>query len=829
MRLRTKFVASLLPLVLLPCFALAWFAYNYVEKNAILDREDYVNAYLKQSAISAEHRINMAKANIQYLSESPILVDFLTVNERYRSRTLHPILMKRLVQFRHNYPQYNEIRIVGRSGLIEACLAAFEHCASLRPGTLDNLKSLPLNQSEKQYTFIVDAEESDKKYMLVSTPLWLSNPVRDPLLERRQFEGHLLLTMSLDYVFESLADYKPRGESFLLLLNRENQVLKTKALPKLLGNGFTSSQLSDFSAGTDLGATFRNASIAGLNYFVRSVTIGNDMRLISATPKSEVTQSVQQMGIPIIVLISVVLGGTFLLIFWQVSQLIITPVKKLTASVKEVESDKTLSLSPLTSNNEIGELSRAFHRMAKSMLESQSKIQKLAYFDGLTGLPSRTSLNEQLQNYIEDSKSNNRLLAVYFIDVDNFKRINDCFGHEQGDFILKQVAQRLSHTMRLRRIKSVEEEDPTIEDSLFRLSGDEFVMVCTNLSEGEQIELINHRIIDAFKPPFNLANHEIYVCVSLGVAIYPDDGVTPQELLKHSDLAMYSAKAKGKNAFSYFHAEMIGDLNKRFTMEQDIRRALSKDEFSVYYQPKFKLPERNIVGFEALIRWHHPKQGLVLPDAFIPIAEESELICQLGELTLNSVCKQLATWRAAGITGIPISVNVSLAQLVFGRAISADKLIELLNEYGLDPHLVEIEITESTFLQDEKSTIDFLRELRNHKISVALDDFGTGYSSLSYLCNLPINILKIDRLFLQNINDSKRSYDILKSILSMANALSLETVVEGLESASQLELVEKMGCTLAQGFHLCPPISSDKATDVLKRFANEGDTSLYTG
>lgn len=445
--------------------------------------------------------------------------------------------------------------------------------------------------------------------------------------------------------------------------------------------------------------------------------------------------------------------------------------------------------------------------------KQEEKIRHLAYFDELTGLPNRRLLKDRLSMAISGAHRNEHQLAVMFIDLDQFKNINDNFGHDVGDQVLQELAQRLEYITRE-------------EDTLARLGGDEFVILMPSINSYEDVISLGNRINQVLKDPFLLSDdHNKQITVSIGASVYPDDGATVEDLLKHADTAMYSVKANGRNGLQLFSQEMAQRSMQHFTMEANLRNAIERNELSLHYQPKVDVITGEVMGVEALLRWHQPQLGSVSPAKFIPLAEETGLIEHIDRWVIDCACHQLQYWLSQGLMPVPVAINVSPISL---RQRNLVHIIQsALQQHQIPPSLLQIEITESAFIDDMDSVISQLNAIKALGIAIALDDFGTGYSSLSYLAKLPLDELKIDASFIQNVPTCETSDTLIRAITGIAKNLNLSVVVEGVETQEQLSYVEELVCDLVQGYltgrpaapavietHFCLQSTDEQFTDI---------------
>ncbi|MEI8604527.1 EAL domain-containing protein [Pseudoalteromonas sp. B160] len=422
---------------------------------------------------------------------------------------------------------------------------------------------------------------------------------------------------------------------------------------------------------------------------------------------------------------------------------------------------------------------------------AEDKIVQLAYFDELTGLPNRRLFNDRLTMALAAAHRNNDMLAVMFIDLDRFKEINDSLGHSAGDELLKMVAIRLQNVL-------------CEGDTLARLGGDEFVVLC-EIDDISAVISLADQILNNLNTPFQLEGLEVGATASIGAAVYPDDGLDSETLLKHADIAMYRSKEVGRNSFQLFKPSMNARSLERFAMMSRFQYALENDEFELYFQPKQCLRSKAIKGVEALLRWQDPALGIISPAQFIPLAEELGLIVKLDLWVLNNAGMQLALWQQQGITAGRLAINISACHLSQGSLSSSVE--KMLQRYNLSGNCLEIELTESSFISSFSQAKRELWQLKKMGVQIALDDFGTGYSALSYLTKLPIDTLKIDASFIAKVPDEYGNSEIVAAIVAMANSLNLKVIAEGVEKLAQYSYLLELGCDVIQGYYYCRPLT----------------------
>ena len=480
---------------------------------------------------------------------------------------------------------------------------------------------------------------------------------------------------------------------------------------------------------------------------------------------------------------------------WRMARSITLPISLLDAAADKL-ADGQLASVPVNSQDELGRLASTFNRMASDIVDREQRITHLAFNDLLTGLPNRANFTQHLEHQLRMVERRGGHVALLCMDLDNFKAINDTLGHPTGDELLRRIALRLGEELG--------------DAFVARLGGDEFVLVKPFDGEAGTIDELARRALAAVEVPIQINEHALDGKASIGIAIAPADGTNNNSLLRSAELALYKAKEAGRGTYRFFEEPMNAIAQSRRAIEVDLRHALGKGELELHYQPLFHLAADRIGGFEALLRWNHPIRGAISPTEFIPIAEETGLIVQIGTWVMQEACRQAAQWPEH----VRVAVNVSSIQ--FQRPGLSHVVLQALQNSGLQPERLEIEITESIFLERSDSTLQLLHTLRGLGVRVALDDFGTGYSSLSYLQSFPFDKIKIDRSFVVALQTRPGAAAIVKAIIDLADALGMETTAEGVEEPGQLATLQKQGATSIQGFLFSRPLPAPEATRLLK-------------
>ena len=457
---------------------------------------------------------------------------------------------------------------------------------------------------------------------------------------------------------------------------------------------------------------------------------------------------------------------------------------------------------PKVIGNELKSIARSFgDRIAVALSNAawEEKLFQQAHFDGLTGLPNRLVLNERLQQEIARADRDSKQLAVFFLDLDRFKNVNDSLGHSAGDELLVKVAKHLSNSIRT-------------TDLVVRMSGDEFVVLITDIDNPDLINMIANKVLKAVDTTSIVAGQSVKSTASMGIAMYPADAVTPEDLLKYADSAMYYAKNDGRANFRFYSADMTEKALENIKLEHDLREAISKGEIVVYYQPKFD-SDKNIIGAEALIRWKHSELGMISPAKFIPIAEQSMLIVEIGRWVLEQTCELIKSFTNLGIEPVPISVNISGVE--FDRPDIVTNVAEILKRTRVNPDFIELELTENVAIGNREACIERMHQLKALGLRLAMDDFGTGFSSLSYLQDLPLDVLKIDQHFIRELETGINSQAIVRAILALADGLHMQVIAEGVETESQLTFLQDHQCKFFQGFLFSRPIPAAELVKLL--------------
>lgn len=627
------------------------------------------------------------------------------------------------------------------------------------------------------------------------------------------------------------------------------QMIAQNIAPALLFNDYRSAQelITSLRSSEDLGySVVYNQRGIPIAHFQRAGYSGHIARLPARMPTSGFSENALDIYIPVLAekeylgivqthfdlsnskrhlqmsAIIIALSGFLAMALsgWVLKRLhhrITQPLSDLTKLIEKISSSGDYKKrASITTKDEIGTLTARFNNMLEQIENRETALSKevvdrrkaeetlkiIAHFDSLTQLPNRHFFNYQLTNMVSDAKFMNSSCGVLFIDLDNFKYVNDNFGHPAGDTLLASVAERLKSSLRN-------------EDVICRIGGDEFAVLVKSLQHKAHAEKVASKILQELVDPFQIEQHEIFISASIGIAIYPDHAEDADTLVRYADAAMYQVKQNGKSDHQFWHADLSAKSANRIDLEAQLRRALERNELRLHYQPIVDLAAQRIAGFEALIRWQHPDKGMVPPSDFIPIAEETSLILPISDWVLCTAAQQSAEWNAR-FGDIFIAVNLSGRQ--FHNPQLDRDILALVDRFGLQRHQLELELTEGILIEQTIANTGVLERLSEAGMKLSMDDFGTGYSSLSYLKRFPLTKLKIDRSFVSNLPDDKDDFAIVLAIVNMASALNLKTVAEGVETLSQAAILREIGCDFGQGYLFSKPVDALRAADLMEKY-----------
>lgn len=816
MRLHTKVLLVVVPLAVIPLLILGWLAYDQLRSSAIDRSSSQMATLMDQMTRNFQMHQDVASANVQLFADASLVRAYaLTKDEEDRYVLMLPSLLKLFSSYLRAYPDYSEIRFLLKDGYEDArsTLTPIPNISEYE-GDTAFFKALS-NFTGETLAYVSTPPGNEKVALQVARPIKLLDlTTQDPLNGIPTLRGYLVVTLQLDFMVEQMMASRIGKNGHTLIVNNEGKILFHQD-PSQVGQ-YISAVLLEKAFATAQNKQLVPALYLELNSLLSARRLHDGLLLIGMLPEKELLQESQRLG----TLVAWIVLGTLVLIIITlliaIRFLMVKPLKQLRRAVSEIGYGNLNPKISLSSNDELGQLMLSFQKMAGSLEKSRLKIEHLAYHDSLTGLPNRFQAHEALRQMISLARRENAKMAVLFLDLDNFKRINDTLGHQVGDQLLKKMAARLSSVLR--------EEDfihRNNSDLLARLGGDEFVILLANIENSLDAARVSSRILSMMKEPFHLDDKEIYSSSSIGISLFPDDGTEVDDLIKRADAAMYQAKEQGRNNFQFYSASYNLAAFEHISLEGRLRRALRNSELELYYQPLVQTKTGKVVGLEALLRWNDPTEGLIAPDRFIPIAEDSGLILPIGEWVLREAGRQLSAWHTAHITDASVSVNVSTIQLQ--RQNLEAIVTQVLRDNSLQPHHLELEITETALMKIKPEVIKSLDSMRQRGVTISLDDFGTGYSSLSVLQELPISKLKIDKSFVQDMLIEPKDAAIVSAVIFIAKSLGLHSTAEGVETPEQAARLAQEGCDQLQGYLLCRPLPVAEMTQFLKN-QNSTDT-----
>lgn len=555
---------------------------------------------------------------------------------------------------------------------------------------------------------------------------------------------------------------------------------------------------------TRLGTVHIGISLHGIREDITNMRAELDQIEVNAIQRNLVTLAATTLAL-------IIFGGLLALF---ASRGLIQPIRKLAKYATQVGHGNYAPEIDIRRDDEIGELAAAFREMSENLDRTANEIQTLSYRDKLTGLPNRAKFRAYLEHTLVRANQENRRVAVLFIDVDNFKRINETLGHQAGEELLRALAARLTDCVRDADFVSAA-SGFNVAVQVARVGGDEFTIVLPAIRDPMNAAVVASRIQKATRKPFTVSDQAVYITASIGITVYPTDGPDADTLLRNADLALYHVKERGRDGYQFFADSMNSVAVEKLRIENDLRQALENDELEIYYQPLIDARDNTVISVEALLRWNHPERGLVPPDEFISIAENSGLIVSIGEWVLHNACRQVQLWHQAGFTKLHVAVNVSSVQVRRGNI--AQTIAKTLAETGLEPEYLQIELTETSLLYSEDDVVQILRRIRALGVSIWMDDFGTGFSSLTHLRRFPISGVKIDRSFVLGIGENSSDSEIVSAIIAMARNLNIDVIAEGVEQPEQMQWLRNRHCDHLQGNLFSQPMPVAKMTQLLGR------------
>ncbi len=808
MQLRLKFVLLVLPLVVVPLLLLGAVAYTEVrvlareraieEMNLLLDKFEE-QFRLKQEAALASVRIFSNRALVHKYA--------LTEDLPQRAAVLQTPLLKQFAEFQSAFPSYSVIRFVQPDGNVAA-----EWKRNVNPDELFETPSIGeafraelAATSGRPRAFFLPGKDKEPTRLIAAVDLRLVDNIdTDPTAEP-QLRGYLAVTVDLSTIAGQIHERRVGKQGALMLVDTDGTLLLGAEAPaSAFGSDVPEALLADAS-------DIWRGNWEGVRTVVRSRSIEPGLRLLAALPAHEIQAAGRDLGRSVLAITVAAVVVIPALILFALGRLVVRPLQRLSHAADRIGEGELDTAVPAVGGGEVGVLGRTLDSMRERLAIMNREFAHQAQHDSLTGLPNRRLLDEYLIHALPEALRHGYRLAVLFLDLDGFKQINDNQGHAAGDALLRGLARRLLGSVRDEDYVAAD-RDPE-PDLISRIGGDEFIVLVGHLHTAEEAGRVAHRILETVRRPLDVEGAQFVVSASIGIAVFPDDGESSGDLLRRADTAMYQAKGQGKNQVAFYSSALDDLFRSRARMEDKLRKAIFEGGLSLHYQPQVDVETGRIVGFEALARWHDAEAGWVGPAQFVPLAEKSGLIGPLTRHLLQRACWQVRTWQEEGLAVVPVSVNVSGEQIISGEIV--DMVDEALAATGVDPGVLRLEVTESTLIKADARSVQAFHRLHDMGIRLCLDDFGTGYSSLNYLRRYAFDVLKIDRSFVDAIGVEESDPALIVAMITMADALGLRVVAEGVETACQLEFLRRAGCDTVQGYLFSRPVEVRRARTLL--------------
>lgn len=807
MKLSSKLLILVLPSILVSLLILGIVAFVQLKQTTedkLLENMDYIASQADTLLVT---KIKKAMSDIALIANIPTLNKYVLMDdEEQRLLLLYPTLIRTIGNVQKILPEYYEMRILLPNGYEEIRRTEYkipnasdeEHDSELFKLIQHNIKSsahILINPDTQAYT------------LYIAQPLILRDPNIDAIDAKPRLRAYLVISVDLQDLQQFLEINHPGEHGFTVAALIDGKVIFN-------------------SAGIDLNPVLSRKLIVENKHLVKEAdyiysrsTRNQLLHIVSILPTHEMSAATSKLAWWVALIIGLTLLSLSTLLYALMKKMVIQPIQQLINMSRQISRGDLRIINQHNKDDEFGDLGRSFENMANNLRKTETRIKTMAYRDKLTGLPNRAMFNEYLRRVSDRTRIKNELFALLFIDIDDFKIVNDTRGHQVGDILLQEIAQRIETHI---RNSDFLDEDITgsqlLADSgnlLSRLGGDEFTILLPALKDPVDAGIIAQRLIKSVSAPFKIENNTVYVGASVGITLYPTDTKDEDELLRFADIAMYQAKEMGKNTFQFYQDSMNRKIHDRVNIESHLRHALSNNSLHLEYQPQIDINTDQITGFEALLRWQDPELGKIDPVVFIPVAENTGDILALGKWVIDEACRQQSEWIKQGIQVVTISINVSSIQFV--RQNVSKLLKKALDKYKIPAELIEVEITESTTMDNPDKSIKKLNQVKSIGASIALDDFGTGYSSLSHLLQFPIDVLKIDRNFVLNITTDKNSESMIAAIIALAHTLDMKVIAEGVEHQQQVELLQSLQCDIIQGFVFFKPLPAEDVPALLQQ------------
>jgi len=822
MKIQHTFTLLIIPLIVAPLLLLGLNAYQHLYNSSQIKAFASVNGALDQLAHVFNREILQARANLDLLATDITVIQYaLTEDELSRYSIYQRGVLERFRNYQKAFPQYQEIRFLLTDGYEDAYWAS-EAVNNQSDEEGDNPWFQAMTLSDEPYFFtVIYSPDTNTHVIYIFKALHIANQALSVETNQPRLRGYLGLTVSFSPLGKQLHEIAETNNLFIAALTLPLSATSTtertpdSATTIITSKTLTPTELQQLdqlrSVSPDQQDGIFELTLDSELHHAGTRNIVDRLTLLGAVPASTISLLSQRLSTNILAITLSTIVLTVSMIMFFLRRVIVTPLDKLALASQKIGEGKLDTHINIKGSDEIQALATSFNRMSAHLEESNEKIRYIAYHDSLTKLPNRRMFQYYLHNAMATASRTKNQLALFFLDIDNFKTINDSLGHDMGDELLKLVASRINQALRDEDFLG-EPDAPSNGDLVARLGGDEFTVILPHINEPISTSIVAQRILDNMSESFIIHDQLFHISLSIGITIYPDDGSSTDELLKCADIAMYHAKSEGKNNYQFYTSDLNAEITHRIERENELREAIKNGHIFLHYQPQIDLQTHEIYGVEALVRWKHPKKGIIPPCEFIALAEETGMILDIGNFVLNESCRQAMEWRNQGLPDLNISVNFSSVQ--FSRQNVEQLIADVLETTGLPPRLLTAELTETSLMRANQETLEALEKIRQLGVTIALDDFGTGYSSLSYLRSFPVDTLKIDRSFIVEAEHNQDVKEIIKAIIQMAKAMQLKVVAEGVEEMQQLSFLHSVECDMIQGYLFSEPLPADE----LKRF-----------
>ncbi|OZG75327.1 hypothetical protein BTA51_02785 [Hahella sp. CCB-MM4] len=812
LQLRTKVTLLLLPIVVVPMILIGIHFYDRQADDLLREIDLRIQEEMKLASERVHNRISIAQGNIGLITHSHLIRQYFNLeSSSQRFYLYYRPLLELFRSYQRVFPEYVSIQMYDQEGTEQVRVDADNPTTRLTL-PVPRLISDYLENGAKDLTVIIPPRDNQPSPYLVVLKAVSAQTFTDWNTDIRfESAGYVVLVARLDDLIAQTEKARIGQSGKLYMVSGEGERYAT-------GIRQDESLAPILQAALTLGPTATAINVGGNSYLAGNTQVMDNLHIAAIWPMAELRESAIDIARQISWLTLVITSAIIVLLMIVVHSLLIKPIASLTDFTRSMsrsrmevgEKEHLQYRHMLARKDEFGELAQAFRELDGNLRASNLKLSYIAYHDNLTGLANRHTFGVFLQKTISAAKRHDYKVALLYIDIDGFKQVNDTLGHEAGDKILREIADRLNSVLRGEDIVAdfASYSQHITSTKVSRIGGDEFAIVINHLQQSKHAGTIAERLITTMQPPFYLGKDNFQLGASIGISLYPNNGSDAQELLKCADIAMYQSKRKGRNRYEFYDKSIDEEAFRKHKLTQDLRLGIQTHRLELHYQPQIRIKDEQTVGYEALLRWHHPEEGFISPSEFIPLAEESGLISQVGEYVVQEVCRQYREWLDQGVAPRRIAVNVSPFQFS-ENCTMAEFISRTLNEYDLPGNILELEITETAIMQSNRIQMAQLEALKDLGLSISMDDFGTGYSSLASLRDLPIDQLKIDKSFVQRIENDPQGQGIIKAIIAMARELKIEVVAEGVETKEQLFFLKQHACGVVQGYYFSRPLNAD--------------------